>query len=112
MFIPDPDFYPSQIPRVYAQHSPLIWRGNPTKKLGFPLPSISPWFFVGSLLFPPPYAQSLLRKPSFLVLADFFPWFIKSQQLFGFLGVVYMLKQGPKRNIPLVKRPFKHVSDI
>jgi hypothetical protein len=34
-----------------------------------------PWFFVGFLLSPPPYAQLFLRKPSFLVLADFFPWF-------------------------------------
>jgi hypothetical protein len=27
-----------------------------------------------------------LRKPGFLVLADFFPWFFKSKQLLGFLG--------------------------
>jgi hypothetical protein len=47
----------------------------------------------------PPYAQSFLRKPSFLVLTDFFPWFLKSKQLLGFLGVVYMMKQGPNRNI-------------
>jgi hypothetical protein len=32
-------------------------------------------------------------------LADFFPWFLKSKQLLGFLGVVCMLKQGPNRNI-------------
>jgi hypothetical protein len=44
--------------------------------------------FVGFLLSPPPYAQSFIRKASFLVLADFF----KSKQLLGFLGVVYMLK--------------------
>jgi len=49
------------------------WRRNPTQTLGFLLPWISPWFFVGFLLSPPPYAQSFLRKPSFLVLADFFP---------------------------------------
>ncbi len=42
--------------------------------------------FVGFLLSPPPYAQSFLRKPSLLVLADFFPWFFKSEQLLGFLG--------------------------
>jgi hypothetical protein len=53
------------------------------------------WF----LLSPPPYAQSSLGKPSFLVLADFFPWFLKSKQQLGFLGVVYMMKQGPNRNI-------------
>jgi hypothetical protein len=40
-------------------------------------------------------AQSFLRKPSFLVLADFFPWFFKSKQLLGFLGVIYMLQEGP-----------------
>jgi hypothetical protein len=69
------------------------WRRNPTQTLGFLLPWISPWFFVGFLLSPPPYAQSFLRKPSFLVLADFFPWFFKSKQLLGFLGEVYTLKQ-------------------
>jgi hypothetical protein len=68
-------------------HSPFFWRRNPTKTLGFLLPWFSPWFFVGFLLSPPPYAQSFLRKPSFLVLADFFPWFFKSKQLLGFLGV-------------------------
>jgi hypothetical protein len=72
-------------------HSPFIWRRNPTK-----LPWISPWFFVGFLLSPPPYAQSFLRNPSFLVLADFFPWFFKSKQLLAFLGVVYMMKQRTK----------------
>jgi hypothetical protein len=80
-------------------HSPYFWRRNPTKTLGFLLPWISPWFFVGFLLSPLLYAQSFLRKPSFLVLADFFPWFLKSRQLLGFLGVVYMLKQGPNRNV-------------
>jgi hypothetical protein len=50
------------------------------------------WFFIGFLLSPPPYAQSFLRKPSFLVLADIFPLFFKSRQLLGFLGVFYMLK--------------------
>jgi hypothetical protein len=38
-------------------------------------------------------AQSLLRKPSFFVLANFFPGFFKSKQLLGFLGVVYMLQR-------------------
>jgi hypothetical protein len=74
-------------------HSPFIWRRNPTKTLGLLLPWISPWFFVGVLLSPPPYAQSFLRKPSFLVLADFFPWFLKSKQQLSFLGVVYLMKQ-------------------
>ena len=43
-----------------------------------------------------------------------------SKQLLGFLGVVYMMKQGPNRNILLkilsklniAKKPFKHVSEI
>jgi hypothetical protein len=80
-------------------HSPFFWRRYPTKTLGFLLPWISPWFFIGFLLSPPPYAQSFLIKPSFLVLADFIPWFLKSKQLLGFLGVVFMPKQGPNRNI-------------
>jgi hypothetical protein len=75
------------------------------------------WFFA----FFPPYAQSFLRKPSFLVLADFFPWFFKSKQLLGSLGVVFMLKQGPNRNIifylniikvEYAKKTFKHVSEL
>jgi hypothetical protein len=80
-------------------HSPFFWRINPTKTHGFLLPWFSPWFFVGFLLSPPPYAQSFSRKPRVLVLADSFPWFLKSKQLLGFLGVVCMLKQGPNRNI-------------
>ncbi len=75
-----------------GKRSPFFWRRNPTKTLGFLLPWFSPWFFVGFLLSPPPYAQSFLRKPSFLVLADFFPWFFKSKRLLGFHGVVYMLQ--------------------
>ncbi len=39
----------------------LFWRRNPTKTLGFLLPWISPWFFVGFLLSPLPNAQSFLR---------------------------------------------------
>jgi hypothetical protein len=70
-------------------YSPFFWRRNPTKTLGFLLPWISPCIFFGFLLSYPPYAQSFLRKPSFLVLADFFPWFFKSKQLLGFLGVVH-----------------------
>jgi hypothetical protein len=80
-------------------HSPFFWRRNPTKTLGFLIPWFSPWFFVGFLLSPLPYAQLFPRKPSVLVLADFFPWFLKSKQLLGFLGVVCMLKQGPNINI-------------
>jgi hypothetical protein len=36
-------------------------------------------FFVGFLLSHPPYAQSFPRKPWLLVLAGFFPWFLKTQ---------------------------------
>jgi hypothetical protein len=77
---------------VYAQSFFLAQKSNQNTWF-------SPWFFVGFLLSPPPYAQLFLRKPSFLVLADFFPWFLKSKQLLGFLRVVCMLKQGPNRNI-------------
>ncbi len=59
-------------PHGEVMHSPFSWRRNPTKTLGFLLPWFSPWFFVGFLLSPPPYAQSFPRKPSVLVLADFF----------------------------------------
>jgi hypothetical protein len=71
----------------------VFWLDFCTKKnnCAYPL-----WFFVGFLLSLPPdahIAQSFLRKPCFLVLEDFFPWFFKSKKLLGFLGVVYMLKQ-------------------
>jgi hypothetical protein len=66
-------------------------------KLGKNPPWFSPWFFVGFLLSPPPYAQLSPRKPSVLVFADFFTWFLKSKQLLGFFGVVCMKKQGPNR---------------
>ncbi len=85
----------SQIASREVMHSPFFWRRNPTKTLGFLLPWFSPWFFVGFLLSPPPCAQSFPRKPSVLVLADFFRWFLKFKQLLGFLGVVCRLKQGP-----------------
>jgi hypothetical protein len=70
---------PRPVQRVYAQS---FFVGAEIQPL---LPWISPWIFVGFLLSHPPYAQSFLRKPSFLVLADFFPWFFKSKQLLGFL---------------------------
>jgi hypothetical protein len=61
------------------------------------------------------------NQASVLVLADFFPWFLRSKQLLGFLGVVCMLKQGPNRKLTflkilskfnIAKKPFKHVSEI
>jgi hypothetical protein len=62
--------------KVYALHSPFVWRRNPTKTLSF-LP--------GFMLSSPPYAQSFLRKPSFLVSADFFPWFLNPSNCLVFL---------------------------
>jgi hypothetical protein len=64
----------------------------------------------GFLLSPLPYAQSFLRKPIFVVLADFFPWFFKSKQLLGFLGVVTFYLNIIKLNI--AKKTSKHVSEI
>ncbi len=64
--------------RVYAQS--FIWHRNQTKTLGFLLPLISPWFFIGFLLSLPPYALWFLRKPSFLVvLGGFFSLVFKNQ---------------------------------
>ncbi len=109
-----------KLPSGQGMHSPFFWRRNPTKTLGFLLHWISPWFFVGFLLSPPPYAQSFPRKPSVLVLTDFFPWFFKSKQLAGFLRVVYMLKLGPNgillfiyifSKLYIAKKIFKHISD-
>jgi hypothetical protein len=57
--------------RVYAQSCFLALKSNQntwfSATLDFSL------VFVGFLLSPPPYAHTFLRKPSFLVLADFFP---------------------------------------
>jgi hypothetical protein len=55
------------IPRVYAQSFFLAQKSN--QNTWFSLPWIFPWIFVGFLL---SSSQSFLRKPSFLVLADFF----------------------------------------
>ncbi len=41
-------------------------------------------------LLSPPYAQSFLRKPRFLVLASFFLGFLKPSNSLVFLGVVYI----------------------
>jgi hypothetical protein len=50
------------------------------------------WFSAFS-----PTLCTVVSKQTFLVLAGFFPWFLKSKQLLSFLGVVCMLKQGPKK---------------
>jgi hypothetical protein len=63
---------------------------QPKHMYGFLRPWISPWFFVGFLLSPPPYAQLFLRKPRFLFMADFFSRFSKTMQQLGFLGIVYI----------------------
>jgi hypothetical protein len=86
------------------KHSPfLAQKSNQT--LGFLLPWFSPWFSIGFLLSPPPYAQ-------------FFPWFFKSKQLLGFLGDVYMLKRVPMEillfiyilsTLNIAKKIFKHI---
>jgi hypothetical protein len=53
------------------------------------------------------YAQSFCgteihpKDTWFSTTLDFslvFRWFFKSKQLLGFLGVVYMLKEGPNKN--------------
>jgi hypothetical protein len=57
--------------RVYAQS--FFWLRNPTKTLGFLLPWISPWIFVGFYAFFPTLCTVLSKKTKLLVLADFFP---------------------------------------
>jgi hypothetical protein len=54
---------------------------------------ISPWFFVGFLLSPPPFECTVVSKKTKLsCFGGFFSLDIKSKQLLGFPGVVYMLK--------------------
>ncbi len=81
-------------------HSPFFWHTNPTKTLGFLLPWISLWFFVGFLLSPRRFKENQV-----FLLWRIFLGFFKSKQLLGFLGVVYMLKQGSNGNI--AKKIFK-----
>jgi hypothetical protein len=57
---------------MLLMHSSFLWRRNPTKTLGFLLPWISPWFFVGFLLSPPPYAQSVSKKTKRSCFGGFF----------------------------------------
>jgi hypothetical protein len=59
-------------------HSPFLAQKS-NQNTFFLLPWIFPWFFIGFLLSLSSYAQSVLRKPSFLVLADFFSLFLKNQ---------------------------------
>jgi hypothetical protein len=73
-------------------HSPFFGAEIQPKHLVFCYLGFLPGFSLVFCFLPPTYAQSFLRKPSCLVLADFFPWFLKSKQLLGFLGVVYMLQ--------------------
>ncbi len=49
--------------------------------------------------FSPTLCTVVSKKTKLSCFGGFFPWFLKSKQLLGFLGVVYMQKQGPNRNI-------------
>jgi hypothetical protein len=72
-------------------HSPFFGAEIQPKHLVFCYLGFLPGFSLVFCCLPHPmHAQSFLRKPSVLVLADFFPWFFKSKQLLGFLGVVYI----------------------
>ena len=103
-----------------CMHSPSFWSRNPTKTLGFLLPWISPWIFVGFLLSSPPYAQSFLRKPSFLVLADFFLGFLNPSNCLVFLELFTCCNKDQMEillfiyifsKLYIAKKIFKHISD-
>jgi hypothetical protein len=53
------------------------------------------WFSA----FFPTLCTVLSKKTKLSCFGGLFSWFFKSKQLLGFLGVVFMLKQGPNRNI-------------
>ncbi len=61
-------------PTLFSQHSLRVYA------------HCTPWFCVGFLLSIPPYAKSFLRNPRFLVLADFFPWFLKTKYLIAWFS--------------------------
>jgi hypothetical protein len=85
----------SNLQRGNAQS--CFWRRNPTKTLGFLLPFslVFRWFSAVS----PNLCTVVSKNTKRSCFGGFFPWFLKSKQLLGFLGVVCMLKQGPNRNI-------------
>jgi hypothetical protein len=68
-------------------HSPFFGAEIQPKHLVVCYFGFLPGFPLGFLLSPPTLCKEN-QAPSFLVLADFFPWFFKSKELLGFLGVV------------------------
>jgi hypothetical protein len=82
---------------VYAQSFYLAQKSNQntwfSATLDFSL--VFRWFSA----FSPTLCTVVSKKTKLSCFGGFTPWFLKSKQLLGFLGVVYMLKQGPKRNI-------------
>jgi hypothetical protein len=50
--------------------------------------------WVSAFFLPYAHSQSFLRNARFLVLADFFLNFLKTRQLLGFLGFVYIWNEG------------------
>jgi hypothetical protein len=76
--------------RVYAQLFSLAQKSNQntgfSATLDFSL--VFRWFSAVS----PTLCTVVSKKTKLSCFGGFFPWFFKSKQLLGFLGVVYMLK--------------------
>jgi hypothetical protein len=83
--------------RGYAQSFYLAQKSNQntwfSATLDFSL--VFRWFSA----FSPTLCTVISKKTKLSCFGGFFSWFLKSKQLLGFLGVVYMMKQGPNRNI-------------
>jgi hypothetical protein len=82
---------------VYAQSFYFAQKSNQntwfSATLDFSL--VFHWFSA----FSPTLCTVVSKKTKLSCFGRFFPWFLKSKQLLGFLGVVYMLKQGPNIHI-------------
>jgi hypothetical protein len=79
-------------------HSPFFGTEIQPKHLVFFYLGFRPGFPWFSAFFPT-LCTVISEKTKLSCFGGFFPWFFKSKQLPGFLGVVFMLEQGPNRNI-------------
>ncbi len=88
-----------------AIHS-LFWAEIQPLNHGFLVPWLSPWFFVGFLIPPPPpQFTDVFVKTKVSCVCGFFFLILKTMQSLGFLGFVYIIKQRrhSTSHIPLSK---------
>jgi len=86
--------------RVYAQS--FFWHRNSNQNTWLSATLDFSLVFRCFSAFSPILCTVVAKKTMLSCFGGFFPWFFKSKQLLGFLGVVYMLKQWPNWYITFV----------